>query len=184
MGIGLALPRQKRETAASLVQGQPKRNSPIGQAEAQEDRMRLSALAPDWQEKRVYSIGTARRPINLATSSKWSESCSATTCASRTRHSSSLISGVSGTVDGAGLIGMVWMFGIESPLGESRRHQWCAANASFWGSVPSAAVGRDRPAKTATSPCRTGGLHRLLRLGASDLFPALQGSGALLYAAR
>jgi hypothetical protein len=101
---------------------------------------------------------------------------------------------VSGTVDGAGLIGMVWMFGIESPLGESRRYQWCAANASFWGSVPSAAVGRDRPArrqiaffalsKRATSPCRTGSLHRLLRLRASDLFPALQGSGALLYAAR
>jgi hypothetical protein len=37
MGIGLALPRQKRETAASLVQSQPKRNSPIGQAEAQEE---------------------------------------------------------------------------------------------------------------------------------------------------
>src|ERR1700682_4930088 len=37
MGIGLALPRQKRETAASLVQGQPKRNSPIEQAEAQEN---------------------------------------------------------------------------------------------------------------------------------------------------
>jgi len=65
MGIGLALPRQKRETAASLVQGQPKRNSPIEQAEAQEtsrqiqdklggeaqeklkrSRTRLSALAP------------------------------------------------------------------------------------------------------------------------------------------
>jgi hypothetical protein len=91
---------------------------------------------------------------------------------------------VSGTVDGAGLIGMVWMFGIESPFGKSRRYQWCTANASFWGSVPGAAAGRDRPAKTATSPCRTGGLHRLLRLGASGLFPALQGSGALLYAAR
>jgi hypothetical protein len=97
-------------------------------------------------------------------------------------------------VDGADLIGMVWMFGIESPFGKSRRHQWCAANASFWGSVPSAAVVRDRPArrqiavfalsKTATSPCRTGSLHRLLRLRASGLFPALQGSGALLYAAR
>ena len=37
MGIGPALPRQTRETAASLVQGQPKRNSPIDQAEAQEE---------------------------------------------------------------------------------------------------------------------------------------------------
>jgi hypothetical protein len=150
---------------------------------------------------RVYSIGTARRPINLATSSKRSESCSATACASRTRHSSSLISGVSGkvsgvsgNVDGAGLIGKVRTSGIESPLGEPRRHQVCAANTPFWGSVPSAAVVRDRPtrrqiaffalSKTATSPCRTGSLHRLLRLRASGLFPALQGSGALLYAAR
>lgn len=35
IGIGLALPRQTRETTASLVQGQPKRNTPIVQAEAQ-----------------------------------------------------------------------------------------------------------------------------------------------------
>ena len=149
---------------------------------------------PIWRGTRVYSIGTASRPINLATSSKWSESCSATACASRTRHSSSLISGVSGTVDGAGLIGKVRTSGIESPPGESRRHQVCGANTSFWGSVRSAAVVRDRPAarqiaffvssKTATSPCRACSLHRPLRLRASGLFPALQGSGALLYAAR
>jgi hypothetical protein len=90
--------------------------------------------------------------------------------------------------------GKVRTSGIESPLGKPRRHQLCAANASFWGSFPSAAVLRDRPAarqigffalsKTATSPCGTGSLHRLLRLRASGLFPALQGSGALLYAAR
>src|SRR6266571_566038 len=73
-------------------------------------------------------------------------------------------------------------------------HQVCGANTSFWGSVRSAAVVRDRPAarqiafflstKTATSPCRAGSLHRPLRLRASGLFPALQGCGALLYAAR
>jgi hypothetical protein len=101
---------------------------------------------------------------------------------------------VSGKVDRAGLIGKVRTSGIESPLGEPRRHQECGANASFWGSVPGAAMVRDRPAarqiaffalsKTATSPCRTGSLHRLLRLRASGLFPALQGCGALLYAAR
>ena len=155
---------------------------------------RLSALAPDWRGTRVYSIGTTSRPINLATSSKWSESCAATARASRTRHSSSLISGVSRKVDGAGLIGKVRTSGIESPLGESRSHHVCGANASFWGSFRSAAVVRDRPtrrqiaffalSKTATSPCRTGSLHRLLRLRASGLFPALQAPGALLYAAR
>jgi hypothetical protein len=48
-GIEPALPRQERETAASLVQGQPKRNTPIVQAEAQhrpqdkpEERLRRS----------------------------------------------------------------------------------------------------------------------------------------------
>jgi hypothetical protein len=36
LGIERVLPREKPETVASLVQGQPKRNTPIVQAEAQE----------------------------------------------------------------------------------------------------------------------------------------------------
>jgi hypothetical protein len=64
-----------------------------------------------------YSIVTTRRPINLATSSRCSESCSATACASRTRHSSSLKAGMSlGTIDGTGLRRTVWVSGMESPL--------------------------------------------------------------------
>jgi len=48
---------------------------------------------------------TASRPISLATSSSCSESCASRACASRVRHSSSLIAGISlGTIDGTGLI--------------------------------------------------------------------------------
>jgi hypothetical protein len=51
-----------------------------------------------------YSIVTASRAISLATSSKCAESCSSTAFASRLRHSSSLIAGMSlGTIEGVGL---------------------------------------------------------------------------------
>jgi hypothetical protein len=70
--------------------------------------------------KAIYSIVTASRPISLATSSKCAESQSRMASASRIRHSSSLIAGMSlGTIDGTGLIRSVWMSGIESPLGET-----------------------------------------------------------------
>jgi hypothetical protein len=105
MGIERVLPRQKPETAASLVQGRPKRNTPIVQAVAQQNPSKVlekpstgyPRSPPDWQGTPVYSIGTASRPINLATSSKWLELCCATACASRTRHSSSLIAGAFGS---------------------------------------------------------------------------------------
>jgi hypothetical protein len=71
----------------------------------------------------------------------------------------------------------------------------CALRMRLFGArFPPQPCGANRPArrqisffvssKTATSPCGTGSLHRLLKLRASSLFPALQGSGALLYAAR
>ena len=205
-GIEPALPRQKHETAASLVQGQPKRNTPIVQAEAQhrpqdkpEQRLRRSRTPairarprlagnaglfdrhgepPDQPRDFVQMVGIVRRD-GLC---KPNEAL--------------VIAHLGGVSKGR------WRWshregptsGIESPLGEPQRHQVCGANASFWGSFRSAAVVRDRPtrrqiaffasSKTTTSPCHTGSLHRLLRLRASGLFPALQGSGALLYAAR
>jgi hypothetical protein len=57
----------------------------------------------------------------------------------------------------------------------------CCRGGGLSGSTPDRIFASS---KTATSPCRTGSLHRPLRSRASGLFPALQGSGALLYAAR
>src|SRR5258706_6639671 len=109
-------------------------------------RDRLFPRRPDRSGMRVYSIGTASRPINRATSSKRSESCSATACASRTRHSSSLSVGILadillGTIDGTGHTRSVWMSGIESPVTKPRHHQAWGANATFWGSFPARPVG-------------------------------------------
>ena len=67
-----------------------------------------------------------------------------------------------------------------------------AANASFWGSVPDMAGVRNRrmgrqtaifsSSKRPANPDRRGRLHPLSRSRWSGPFPALQGSGALLYA--
>ena len=88
------------------------------------------------------------------------------------------------------------MSGIESPPGESRHYQVSLANAAFWGArLSGAAVVQDQ---RGAAPDRS---FRNLKNGdkslphrhfasvvegcaPSGLFPALQGSGALLYAAR
>src|ERR1700732_4582857 len=78
-----------------------------------------AALSPHFPSgwKVLYSIVTASRPINRATSSNSSEWPAWMTRASRTRHSSSLIEGTSlGTIDGTGLIESSWTSGIKSPL--------------------------------------------------------------------
>jgi hypothetical protein len=144
---------------------------------------------------RVYSIGTTSRPINLATSSKRSLSWSLTACASRTRHSSSLIAGnLPGTIDGTRLKRSVSVSGIESSLTKPRHDRVSAANASFWGSAPGTSCSRNRRvgrktaifswSKRPTNRCLRGGLHPLSRSRRSGPFPALQGLRALLYAAR
>jgi hypothetical protein len=78
-----------------------------------------AALSPRFPSgwKVLYSIVTASRPINRATSSNFSEWPSWMTRASRTRHSSSLIEGTSlGTIDGTGFMESSWKSVIKSPL--------------------------------------------------------------------
>lgn len=206
-GIEPAWPRQKRETAASLMQGQPKRNTPIVQAEAQHRP----------QDKPKERLRRSRTPAIRARSRLAGNAGLFDRHGEPPDQPRDFVQMV-GIVLRDGLckpnqalviahLGGVWNGRRRWPHREGpdvwhritswripARHQVCGANTSFWGSVRSAAVVRDRPArrqiaffvssKTATSPCRAGSLHRPLRLRASGLFPALQGSGALLYAAR
>jgi hypothetical protein len=121
------------------------------------------------------------------------------------RHSSSLIAGTScGTIDGTGLIKSVWMSGIESPVGNpalcSVVGEWDFFGLDSWrgglrGS-PGALLHRDSasfekgnkslpqgeflPAAGASK----GSFCPLLVPRHSGLIRPLQGSGALLYAAR
>src|SRR5436190_5926333 len=91
-----------------------------------------------------YSIVTANRAINCATSSRCPESCSSTTRASRARHSSSVMSGISiGTMEGIGL-SSAWMTGIESAPAKSPALQARARLGRFGGLRIRPADGRVR----------------------------------------
>jgi hypothetical protein len=68
LGVERAWPREELKKAPSLVQGSPKRNTPMAHAEAGDPRDTLLI----WNA--IYSIVTASRPISLASSSRCSES--------------------------------------------------------------------------------------------------------------
>ena len=89
----------------------------------------------------AYSIVTTSRPMSCASSSRWSESWSSTVCANRSRHSSSLNSGISaGTIEGAAL---VWTLGISSPFSRIRHDAGSGSNESIWRSIHDAGSSRD-----------------------------------------
>jgi len=98
-----------------------------------------------------------------------------------------------GTIDGTGLIKSVWMSGIESPLGNpalsSVVGEWVFFELGSWRGQAAATPVRCHIAillqsKRATNPCRKRSFCPVLVPPHGGLFRPLQGSGALLYAAR
>src|SRR5664279_5716993 len=155
-----------------------------------------SALVSPCQQfaKAVYSIVTASRAISLATSSRCAESWASTSRASRIRHSSSLMAGMSlGTIEGTGLT-RVWMSGIESSPGGTRRDGNSAENESFSRSVARARDRRiawrlaktpiARGPKRLANHCDPGGFAAASMPRERWIFGPLQALTALLYAAR
>src|SRR5258708_4734820 len=142
-GIERTLPRKSLRTEAQNVRHlwyKAGQNATSRWATGRPPYTRMKPDVADLNESlfvRTYSIVTASRPIRRASSSRCSESWSRTACASRIRHSSSLIAGMSpGMIDGTAFTKSVRMSFIASSPNESQHDGGSRGNASIWRSGP------------------------------------------------